>query len=183
MGLGFGYRLLPYLSVEIRLAFHPQFVFDGQTNFLSPSDPEPVRGETDVLALFGDVVVDFGELGVRLPGGFAPRTGAGMGVAAVWMDGMRLRYPTLAVPHILTTPRGTSVNLAFNLRAGVTRPVGDGFSLLIEYRYIHFGDAATARGQAMRYRPSIRETVWLPIGGTSAPLRAHGLVLGLHWHF
>jgi opacity protein-like surface antigen len=99
------------------------------------------------------------------------------------MDNMSLAYPSLQVPHILTTPRGTNTNLAYHFRAGVQRMLSDSMALDVEYRYSDYGEAYTAGGDASRYRPGIPETTLILIGGTRAKLKSHGFTVSFRYLF
>jgi hypothetical protein len=102
-------------------------------------------------------------------------------VGLTWQDPLTMRYPSLAVPHSLTTPPGRHAGLAWRVGAGVSRRLAGNLDLEIGYAYTHCGEMRTDAGDAVRYRPTTGEYRILLIGATRAPLRTHGLLTTLRW--
>jgi len=179
LGLGAGCRFGAHVRADARIEWLPGFAFAGESNFLPEPSTEPVAGALDTLALWGNVYLEpLGEKGwTRLR--LRPCVGAGLGLAHNRLDPMTLWYPTLAVPHLLTTPGGTRYALAWQACAGVAVPLSPRWTLDIAYRYRDLGEAGTDAGDAVRYRPGTQETRIIPIGATRADLRAQGLAVGL----
>lgn len=180
-GGGFGVYLKPWLRADIRLLALPGLDFSGRSNFLPPGSPEPVTGNG--YALFAPVTVwlELKSFTRKKLGTLEPHLGMGAGPAWHGRDSMRLAYPGLATPHILTTPGGTRATLALRFLAGVSQPLTDHAWLDLDYCYTRLGDAATAAGEAERYRPTTGEHKIIPIGGTKAGLRSHGLSFAIRY--
>ena len=178
LGGGIGYRIDERFRVDLTLGWRPQFRFEGQANF-PVQGGQPVDG--DVSTLTG-MVNGYLDLAPLLPvdlGPFQPFVGAGIGVSRNRLDRTTLAFP--AIPQIVATPGGTTTSFAWTATAGTGIRLGDGLTLEIAYRYTDFGRVESDRGDATRFRTS--GTVPLPIDGTAADLRSHGVSVGLRYAF
>ncbi|MCC7276355.1 MAG: porin family protein [Alphaproteobacteria bacterium] len=175
---GIGYRLSGLFRVDATLGWRPGFRFDGQADFPVAGD-QSVRG--DVSALTG-LVTGYVDLAPLVPidlGRFRPFVGAGVGISRNRLDRTTLSFPT--IPQQVTTPGGTTTSFAWTVAAGTGIILDDGLTLEIAYRYTDLGRVETERGYAVRQRPS--GTILLPIDGTRADLRSHGVSVGLRYAF
>ncbi|MEW6366348.1 MAG: outer membrane beta-barrel protein [Acidobacteriota bacterium] len=177
VGAGVAYELSPWLTTDLRVGYHPQLEFEGQSDFLTPPAPEPVHGKVKALAAIVGVQVDFSELTGWRFFALEPYAGGGFGVSRNKVDQIVMWYPTLAVPHTMTTPGGVRSDFAFDLRAGISRQLHEKWMLQVEYRYADLGEVNTDAGDAIRYRPTTNETKVIPIGATRAELRTQAVVL------
>lgn len=180
-GGGLGIRINKALAADFILAYHPSIEFSGESDFLPVGSPEPVRGTLNATTGLASLRLNFTGLTGWSLAGFEPVVGAGAGFSRNSNDEMVLAYPTLAVPHTLTTPAGRKTCLAWSGTAGISRPLGRKVRLEIEYRYVDFGKAVTDAGDAVRYRPTTKESKTIPIGATEARLRAQGICLRLKY--
>lgn len=182
-GVGLGYKPFPFVRLDARFTDYPSLTFTGQSNFLTPPAPEPVRGKVHADSLLAGAYLDLAGIpGARL-GRFRPYFGAGVGFSVNRQQPMVLSYPSLAVPHTLTTPGGTRADLAWKASVGFTFPLVSRLVLDLEYRYTHLGKAVTDEGDAVMVRPSIGQTTIIRIGETYTPLRFHGLFAGARVSF
>ena len=117
--------------------------------------------------------------GVSL-GRFQPFVGGGIGFATNWLDEMTYKFPQLPPKHTYSiVPSGDRTDLAFMLTAGTGFELTKHLILDLAYRYTDLGSAQTNVG-TMQMDGSVKSLV---IAGTSAPLRAHGMLMGLRYHF
>lgn len=177
-GGGIGYRFDERFRVDLTLGWRPQFRFRGQADF-PVSGGQPVEG--DVSTLTG-MVNGYVDLAPFLPldlGPFRPFVGAGAGVSRNRLDRTTLSFP--GIPQIVTTPGGTTNGFAWTVTAGTGIRLTQDLTLEIAYRYTDFGKVESDRGDATRLRTS--GTIPLPIDGTEAKLRSHGVSIGLRYAF
>lgn len=178
IGGGIGYRFTEVLRADATIGWRPGFRFKGQANFPVSGD-QSVTGDVDALTGLVTGYVDLAPL-LRLDlGPVKPFVGAGIGLSRNRQDGMTLYFPT--IPQRVTTPGGERWDFAWTVTAGVGFALSDAATLEIAWRYTDFGKAETDRGDALRVRPS-GELV-LPIDGTEAKLRAHGISVGVRYAF
>ena len=178
VGGGIGYRFDDRFRIDLTLGWRPQFQFQGQANFPVSGD-QSVTG--DVSTLTG-MVSGYVDLAPFLPmdlGPFLPFVGAGAGASRNRLDRTTLSFPS--IPQIVATPGGTATSFAWTATVGTGIRIDDGLTLEIAYRYTDFGKVESDRGDATRFRPS--GTVALPIDGTKASLRSHGIAIGLRHAF
>jgi opacity protein-like surface antigen len=175
-----GIRLQPWLRTEFSLAYRPDMHYSGQANFTGLTGPQPVSGGAESLSGLANLYLDINGLpGVSL-GRFQPFVGGGIGFATNWLDEMTYRFPQLPPKHTYSIiPSGERTDLAFMLTAGTGFELTKHLILDLSYRYTDLGRAQTDVG-TMQMDGSVTSLV---IAGTSAPLRAHGMLMGLRYHF
>ncbi len=92
---------------------------------------------------------------------------------------MTYHFPGLSRHRISITPSGSGVDLAYTTCAGTGIRLSKRFLLDISYRYSDLGHVETASGNMfMDYLPA-----GVNIAETSAPLRTHGFLVQLRYHF
>lgn len=175
-----GLRLQPWLRTEFSLTYRPDMHYSGQANFTGLTGPQPVSGDAESLGGLANLYLDINGLpGVSL-GRFQPFVGGGIGFATNWQDEMTYKFPQLPPKHTYSiVPSGDRTDLAFMLTAGTGFELTKHLILEISYRYTDLGRAQTNVG-TMQMDGSVTSLV---IAGTSAPLRAHGMLMGLRYHF
>ncbi|MBL0225123.1 MAG: porin family protein [Geobacteraceae bacterium] len=175
-----GLRLQPWLRTEFSLTYRPDMHYSGQANFTGLTGPQPVSGDAESLSGLANLYLDINGLpGVSL-GRFQPFVGGGIGFATNWQDEMTYKFPQLPPKHTYSiVPSGDRTDLAFMLTAGTGFELTKHLILEISYRYTDLGRAQTNVG-TMQMDGSVTSLV---IAGTSAPLRAHGMLMGLRYHF
>ncbi len=181
--LGLGYRCSRWLRLEGRAEYLPRLNFSGESNFLPPDTPEPVTGRGRALAILGGAVLELAPLTGRLPLGLEPYLRGSLGPCLTWQGPVVLSYPTLAIPHTLTTPPGMRTSLAWRVGAGISRRMAKAVTLDVEYTYTRYGVMYTEEGDALRYRPTTGQATIIPIGATEAVLQAHGISTGVRWEW
>ncbi|HNX97241.1 MAG TPA: hypothetical protein PKK12_06135 [Candidatus Aminicenantes bacterium] len=180
-GLAVGIRLARTWRADVLLSGILRQRFVGATNFLAPPATEPARGDGKTLAVLARLHWDLaGKLRGHLLG-FAPHLGVGGGLAFHLREALTLSYPTLKVPHTLTTPEGRRTAPAWLVEAGFSRPLGRRWTLDLNWRYLDAGRTGTDAGEAVRVRPSVPSQTIIPIGATAARVRVHFLVAGMRW--
>jgi opacity protein-like surface antigen len=122
---------------------------------------------------------------VDLPriGKVRPFLGAGLGVARNRIESLHFQFPGISATASTTSPGGSSSDLAYLLTAGISVPLRDRLDLDLAYRFSDLGSVGTGSGQAQVVRPSPRGTFSTPIGGTSADLQTHGVMVSLRYAF
>jgi opacity protein-like surface antigen len=175
-----GLRIQPWLRTEFALAYRPDMHYSGQANFTGLTGPQPVSGKAESLSGLVNLYLDINGLpGVTL-GRFQPFVGGGVGFATNWLDEMTYRFPQLPPKHTYSVvPSGEKTNLAFMLTAGTGFELTKHLILDLSYRYTDLGRAQTDSG-TMQMDGSVKSEV---ISGTSVPLRAHGMLIGVRYHF
>ena len=93
---------------------------------------------------------------------------------------MTFLFPENTGKHkISITPAGDRKDFAFMLAVGTGIILTEHFSLDIAYRYFDLGQVETASGNLyMNHVPG-----GIAINSTEAPLRTHGLAVGLRYQF
>lgn len=172
-----GMRLLPWLRLEVALAYRPSMHYSGQANFNGVPGSQPVSGSADSLSSLLNVYFDANALPGVSFGRFQPYVGGGIGVAVNWIGEMTYRFPQLAYHNYSIIPGGTRTDLAFMATAGTGFELTKHLLLDVSYRYTDLGRVQTNPGIMRMDRRS------QAIGRTSAPLRAHGMLIGLRYHF
>jgi len=174
-----GMRLMPWLRTELALAYRPSMQYSGQANFIGVTGPQPVSGNADSLSGLANFYFDINGLpGISL-GRFQPYVGGGIGFATNWLDAMTYRFPLLTRHTYSIIPSGNRTDLAFMFTAGTGFALTKHLILDLSYRYSDLGRVKTSAGTMLRDGSVSMEE----IGGTSAPLRAHGILMGLRYHF
>jgi opacity protein-like surface antigen len=175
-----GLRIEPWLRTECALAYRPDMHYSGQANFTGLVGPQPVSGKAESLSGLVNLYLDINGLpGVSL-GRFQPFIGGGIGFAKNWLDEMTYRFPQLPPRHTYSiTPSGERTDLAFMLTAGTGFELTKHLILDLSYRYTDLGRAQTNVGTMLMDGPVKSEV----IGGTSAPLRTYGMLIGLRYQF
>lgn len=171
-----GYRVNDWLRTEALLSWRPEMDFNGQSNFLGAGANQPVSGTASSVAGFGVAYVDLPRIGqVR------PFLGAGLGVAGNRMRAMTYAFPSLPGTATTTTSGGYRTDLAYLLTAGISVPLGERLDLDLAYRFTDLGQVQTDAGQATVVRASGTRSI--DIGGTSADLQTHGVMVNLRYAF
>lgn len=173
-----GMRLLPWLRSEFALAYRPGMHYSGRVNFRGVTGPQTVSGNADSLNGLLNFYFDANSLpGVSL-GRFQPYVGGGLGFATNGIGKMTYRFPQLANHTYSIVPSGERTDFAFMATAGTGFELTKHLMLDVSYRYTDLGRVQTNSGMMrMDGGNEVR------IGGTSAPLRAHGMLVGLRYHF
>ncbi len=180
-GLAVGTRLARHVRLDALFTALPRQRFTGSSNFLTPPAAEPVSGDGQTLAVLARTHLDLAPLlGGRVLG-FAPHLGVGGGLAFHHRRALILSYPSLAIPHTLTTPGGNRTQPAWLVEAGLTRPLGGHWIIELNWRYLDGGFTGTAAGDALRVRPTVPSETVIAIGATRAPQRVHLVVAGMRW--
>lgn len=172
--------MLPWLRSEFALAYRPDMNYHGQANFTGLTGSQPVSGNASSLSGLANLYFDINGLpGVNL-GRFQPFVGGGVGFSVNWLDEMTYQFPQLPPKHTYSiVPSGEKTDLAFMLTAGTGFELTKQLILDISYRYTDLGRAQTNSG-AMLMDGAVKSVV---ISGTSATLQAHGMLIGLRYHF
>lgn len=171
-----GYRVNDWLRAEALLSWRPEMDVNGQSNFLGAGANQPVSGTASSVAGFGVAYVDLPRIGqVR------PFLGAGLGVAGNRMRAMTYAFPSLPGTATTTTSGGYRTDLAYLLTAGISVPLGERLDLDLAYRFTDLGQVQTDAGQATVVRASGTRSI--DIGGTSADLQTHGVMVNLRYAF
>jgi opacity protein-like surface antigen len=154
--------------------------YSGQANFTGLTGPQPVSGNAESLSGLVNLYFDINGLpGVNLDR-FQPFMGGGIGFATNWLDEMTYKFPQLPPKHTYSiVPSGDRTDLAFMLTAGTGFELTKHLILDISYRYTDLGRAQTNVG-TMHMDVSVTSLV---IAGTSVPLRAHGMLMGIRYNF
>lgn len=174
-----GMRLLPWLRSEFALAYRPNMRYSGQVNFIGVTGPQPVSGSADSLSGLVNLYLDIAGLpGVDL-GRFQPFVGGGLGFAYNRLDPVAYRFPQLTGHTYSIIPGGDRTDLAFMVTAGTGFALTKHLILDLSYRYTDLGRVETSAGTMQRNGAVATEAT----GGTSAPLRSHGMLLGLRYNF
>ena len=172
-----GYRFNRWMRAEALLSWQPDLDFKGQSNFRGAAGSnQPVNGAVSSVAGFGVAYVDLPRVG-----GLRPFLGAGLGVARNQSESLNFRFPGIGATAATTIPGGSSTDLAYLLTAGVSLPLSARLDLDLAYRFSDLGNVKTSSGQATVVRPA--RTFTIPIEGTSADLKAHGLLVSLRYAF
>lgn len=176
-----GLRVQPWLRTEVALAYRPDMHYNGESNFTGLTGPQPVTGNAQSLSGLVNLYLDINGLpGVSGLGRFQPFVGGGIGFAVNWLDEMTYRFPQLPPKHTYSiVPSGERTDLAFMLTAGTGFELTKHLILDLSYRYTDLGRAQSNVG-TMQMDGSVTSLV---IAGTSVTLRAHGMLMGLRYHF
>lgn len=178
--LGAGYRVLPGFRVEAQLAYHPDFAFSGNANFLATPQPQPVSAKLDSITGMVAGYLDLTEFGLPRLGPAEPFVGAGLGITRHRLSRVTYGLPGLGTGARTVVQGGTSTQLSYMLTAGAALPVSDNVTLDLAYRYLDLGTVKTDPGPAEIRRAS---TVTLDIAGTEADLTSHGVTASLRIGF
>ena len=174
---GLGYRFNRWIRAEALLSWQPDLDFKGKSNFRGAAGSnQPVSGAVSSVAGFGVAYLDLPRVGQ-----LRPFLGAGLGVAHNQIDSLNFRFPGIGARARTTTPGGSSSDLAYLLTAGISLPLSSRLDLDLAYRFSDLGNVKTSSGQANVVRPA--RTFSIPIEGTSADLKAQGLLLSLRYTF
>lgn len=176
-----GLRVLRYLPVELALSHRPGFDFAGNANFLGAGDLQPVSAEATQTAVMVRGILDLGSFLSR--GRIEPFVGIGVGMSRNRVGDMTYEFPALAAnPASTTTRGGMHWDLAWDVGAGVAVRVGSRFLVEGGYRYSDFGWIETDDGVIDVVRGDQRLEI-ANVAGTRAPLRIHGVYVGLRQEF
>ncbi len=175
-----GKRILPWLRSEFAIAYRPDIRYRGQANFRGVPGEQPVSAIADsfsgTINLFFDIA---GLLGTEL-GRFQPYVGGGVGAARNRLGEMTYLFPDNPGAHKITiTPAGRETDFVFMAGVGTGIVVSERIILDISYRYTDLGQVRTDTGKM--YLDTRPEGV--DIAETRAPLRTHGLFMGVRYLF
>ena len=178
--LSFGRQLLPWLRGDLGVQYLFHMDYEGQANFLSVGRNQPVSAEASSFSGMISLFLEgkgFTDIGM---GRFEPYIGCGVGLARNRISKMTYHFPENSGRHKLSvTPSGERTDFAFMLAVGTGIVLSDRIVLDIAYRYQDLGNVETDPGiMVMDILPS-----GIRIDGTSAPLRTHGVVIGLRYRF
>ena len=178
--LGIGYIASPALRIEATAQHRPAFSFEGRHNY-SRRDPRTVSADASLLSGMLSAYLDLPGLGTPRIGSFSPFVGAGIGVARIDMDEMRLNFPSTFV----MLPGSRRTNFTWMLAVGLATSLGERTSLDLAWRYTDSGTVETGRGTG---RTICRiEGCGLAsdykIPETRADLRSHGLHASVRYAF
>jgi len=179
-----GRQFLPWLRADLALAYRFNMDYQGNANFLAPilnpSPNQPVSAKADsfsgMINLFVDINGFFAEKKLWR---FQPYVGGGVGLAYNRLGPMTYLFPDNTTHKVSITPSGDRKDFAFMLAVGTGVMLTDRLSLDIAYRYFDLGRVETASGNMyMNQTPA-----GIAINSTEAPLRTHGLAVGLRYQF
>ena len=174
--LGLGWRLSPYVRVEVEGTYRPSLNFGGQANFLRTPGEQPVSARGHTLTALAVGWLDLGTYG-RL----RPFLGLGLGVSRNHMGAVRYDFPGLAQPAATITSGGSDSQTAWMASAGVSWPLSRRATLDVAYRYTDLGDMRTDAGPAAIVRST--RTIGLDIAPTHAALVSQGVSASVRWAF
>jgi opacity protein-like surface antigen len=179
-----GRQFLPWLRADLALAYRFRMDYQGNANFLAPkmnpSPNQPVSASADSFSGMINLFIDFnGFLAEKRIWRFQPYAGGGIGVAYNRLDRMTYLFPDNTTHKISVTPSGNRKDIAYMLAVGTGILLTNHLSLDIAYRYFDLGRVETASGNMfMNHAPA-----GIAIDSTEAPLRTHGLSIGMRYQF
>jgi opacity protein-like surface antigen len=176
----FGREIMPWLRADVAVTYRFNMDYEGNANFLSVGSHQPVSAKADSLSGMINAFIDIKGLAGNMFGRFQPYVGGGIGLAYNRIDPMTFRFPENPGAHkISITPAGDRKTFAFMLTIGTGIVLTESLSLDIAYRYCDLGDVGTSSGNMyMDVRPA-----GIVINDIEAPLKTHGLTVGLRHHF
>ena len=176
--LAFGRQLFPWLRADLAVQYSSHMDYEGQANFLSVGQNQPVSAKANSFSSMINVFLDAKDLTGIGMGRFEPYVGCGAGLAHNRVSEMTYRFPENSGRHKLSiTPSGTRTDFAFMLTVGTGIVLKDRIVLDVAYRYQDLGRVETDPGNmVMDILPS-----GIKIAGTYTPLRTHGVVIGLRY--
>lgn len=174
-----GRRVLPWLRTDVSIAWRPHMVYSGEANFRGVPGNQPVDSTASAFTAMLNVFIDLVYKAETPLSRFQPYIGGGVGISYNRLDSMTYLFPELTTHKISVTPSGSSVHPAYTLALGTGIVISERISLDIAYRWSHLGRVETDAGRMyMNHMPQ-----GIDIAGTSAPLRTHGLHVGLRYNF
>ncbi len=179
-GLAFGMKLLPWLRSEIEAQYYFNMKYDGNANFMGVGEKQPVSTTANSFATMLNLFIDLSALSQQQFGRFEPYVGGGIGIAYNRLNEMTYRFPENTGNHkISITPGGERLDLGFMLAVGTCIKLSKSLSVDAAYRYQDLGHMESERGiMVMDVLPD-----GIEIEKTSAPLRTHGIFIGLQYFF
>jgi opacity protein-like surface antigen len=178
--VGLGVEVTDYLRIEAIFDYRPDFVFDGNANFLSSGANQPVSGEVKQIGMMAFVHLEpLSALGIVTP--IRPFIGAGAGASRNKIGEMTYEFPALKQPRYSLMPGGVATSFAWSAVGGVAYDVADRLTLEVSYRYSNLGEVRTDEGILFIQRSS--GTREIPIAATTAELTDQSIALSLRWCF
>ncbi|MBN1663854.1 MAG: porin family protein [Deltaproteobacteria bacterium] len=175
-----GRQLLPWLRADIAFVYRFNMDYDGNANFLSVGADQPVSAKAESLSGMVNVFFDMAGLVGKSSGLFQPYVGGGIGLAWNRIDQITFLFPDNTGKHkISITPSGDRKDFAFMLTIGTGIILTKHLTLDMAYRYCDLGRVGTDPGNMyMDVRPA-----GITINDIDAPLRTHGMTVGLRYRF
>ena len=174
-----GLHLLDCLRTDMSIMFSPGITYTGEANFLDVPGEQPVSADAYAWTGMVNLFVEIADLLHINTGNFEPYVGGGVGLSYNHIGRMTYRFPGLTRHKISITPSGSHTDFAYMLTAGTGIQLSKKILVDVSYRYSDLGRVETDRGNM--YMDSLPEGI--EIAGTSAPLRTHGVMLGLRYLF
>lgn len=173
-----GKQILPWLRSEFALSYRTDMEYRGQANFRGVPGEQPVSASAHSLSAMANIYLDIAPFfGVKL-GSFQPYVGGGFGAARNGLSDMTYEFPGNTGAHKVTiTPSGNKTDFAFMATIGTGIALSAAILLDISYRYTDLGRVQTDIGRA--YLNNI--PAGINIASTLAPLRTHGIFIGLRY--
>ncbi len=177
---GVGKQILPWLRTEFAVAYRRDMQYRGQANFRDVPGEQPVSASADAFSGMANLFIDIAGLPGFKTGRFRPYLGGGVGVTHNRLGEMTYDFPANPGRHKITiTPSGEKTDIAFMVGVGTGIVLSDCTLLDISYRYTDLGRVYTDAGKA--YLNNI--PAGIDIAETWAPLRSHGLFVGIRYLF
>jgi len=153
--------------------------YNAQANFINVPGEQPVSAEAESWTATVNLFLEITNLFRLDLGAFLPYVGGGLGLSYNHIGHMTYHFPELTKHRISITPSGSRVDLAYMACAGTGIRLSKKFLLDISYRYSDLGRVETASGNM--FMDSL--PAGIEIAETSAPLRTHGFLVQLRYHF
>lgn len=181
-----GLEVTDYFRIEAALDYRPSLAFEGNANFRSSGNDQPVSGDVTQWGAMGFAYLEpLAALGVEAP--VRPFVGLGLGFSRNQISRMTYEFPDLRQPAYSITQGGTTTNFAWAATAGLGYDVSDSLTLEIAWRYSDLGDVETDEGDLYSERYSKRQDrpiqFDIPIGETKANLTTQGVTVSARWRF
>ena len=178
--VGLGRSFAGPLRLEAAVSYRPDFDFDGRANFSQTQARQPVTAEASSVSVLLAGYFDLQEGGLPMFGGVRPFIGAGLGVARLKIETLRMGFPRTQT----LVPGATHTELAWMVTAGAAIPLGERTTLDVAWRYRDSGDMETGQdiGQVV-WRDGSRAPLEIDLAKTRAKLASHGIQLSLRRRF
>ncbi len=174
-----GIQPLSWLRTDLSLAYRPEMDYAGQANFIKVPGEQPVSAEAKSWTTMINFFLEITNLVHLDLGALTPYVGGGLGLSYNHIGEITYRFPGLTKHKISITPSGSRVDFAYMACVGTGIRLSKKFLLDMSYRYSDLGRVETDPGNMfMDYLPA-----GIDIAGTSAPLRTHGFLMQLRYHF
>ena len=180
--LGVGYVVVPALRLEAVIQYRPDFSFEGRANFVQPKATDRQAVSANLASLSGMLAayLDLAEFGLPRLGPFSPFTGGGVGLSRIGIDETRMTF----LKTTTVVPRGTTVNFAWMLTAGVSTSLRKRMILGLAWRYTDSGIVETGKTKGrIVWRDGSRDPLEIDLAETRANLSSQGLRISLRYVF